>query len=277
MIQIADLYTIIEKQKTPHILVVDSSNIKVFEVNAVSPKGAIDELREMENQFRQGFGKLTFKCATPGQKQAGYKGACVWHVGFGTVTDNTGKVTQPVGAFSQMKDMLECMQLMKTMQQPEIPIGYVHPEVAKAQAELEKKKAELELEKYKLLVNNDDPVKKYGSLAPIFLSALGKTPAEIKEMISMSAMMHNAQNGMNRAAGTVLSTDNITGEFKDLQNVTVEDKNARIEKAMQKLAETVSAEEMVILTESLAKNPQLASQAVLMIQNAAGSTEEKTN
>lgn len=279
MIPVAEIYQAIEGQKDIcHIRVSDMSGRKLFDIDGSSVTGVIAELREKEKLISY-YGKVMIQGATPGQKTAHYKGCCTWYADYGkpAVTGSTVMGANSADPFAHMQSMLMCMKMMKDMSEPQQQAGWISPEVAKLQADLAQTKAGLELEKYKLQVNNDDPIKKYGSLAPMIMSMAGKTPTEIKEMISMSAMMHDSLNGQkNATAGFNLVKNDVQQNFNDLQNVTQEEKNARIQKALNEMATKIPAEDMLILTESLNANPAWAQQAVLMMkQNTTTKTEEK--
>ena len=280
MIPVKEIYDVIRTQgEVCFLRVQDINGNKLFDFSGANTQDVVSQLESNEKQIKH-YGKVIVRGATKGQHQAGYKGANWWIVKYDeqAAQTATGATVAAADPFAQMVSMMSAMKMLNEMNGNEHnKIGYVHPEVAAAKIALATKEKELEFEKYKIQMNADDPIKKYGALAPMVLSAMGKSPEEITKLINMSAMMHQAQNGMNKAAGVVLSTDNVTGEFKNLQTVTPEEKNTRIEKALTELAGKISAEEMLILVESLNKKPEFATQAVIMLQGAMPTDENKAN
>lgn len=214
----------------------------------------VQQLRSYE-ELICGYGKVIFKCGTEAQKNGNYKGAAIWTVTF----TKPGAVANalPVTSFSpmnQLKEMLTMMQLMQGMgigAQNNNPMA-LELEKLKLQMEHEKKLRELEKQ-------NEDPFMKYGHMAPIVMSLMGKDDASIEKMIKWGMMGKNMTQG---TPATQISGTSTTLSFSDVDRMTDPERDKKICDLIAAVLTKVNADHFIQLLKKLAEKPILAVTAV---------------
>lgn len=249
MINIKDIYNLLERSKTPYVKVEDYNGNKIvaFEENTLVSR-TIQELQECEDMLKA-YGKLQIVAGDETCKKANYKGAFKWIVFFEKEPKNNNQWGYPA----------QQQQQQQNWGMSGVPNGFVHNDVLQARLDMEKLKYEMEL--LKLEKKKDSGLTEYLPLAPYLLSAMGKSPADISSMMMMSNMASNPTNGtINGAPTNTLS-------FQDVSTMSNEEKNSKIDELMTSLSSKpgVTADHMIMLLNKLNEKPELVAKAVGML------------
>lgn len=236
----------------------DRNGNLLYEYNGESPDDLVNHLegaREFLTHVSPANVTLAKRDWTTGAQRDAFK----WLVDF---TDGQAAVNKPVAGmvqpynfspYGQLKEMIGAMQMLNALQGGNT-VSSQHLELMK---EIQALKHERELEKLK--AEKNDFWNNYGPAAPFLLSALGKTPDEIKGIMSMAALSRPAG-----IAGTPNAIKAST-DVKELMNKPNEEKNAEIDKLLTELATKISAEQMVVLLRVLCEKPELAEKAIQLV------------
>lgn len=235
MMTFQNIVDLVERFKTPYIRISDMHGNRIAcieETNNVS--ATLKELVALEPVLKA-YGKLEVVAATNEVFKASYKGAYKWLLVFEQEKTNNNSV----------------QGLQQNWGLP--PVGYVSNEVMMAKLETIQKQFEWEKEKAEL--KRKDSIKEYLPFLPAMLTIMGYPADNV--------------NKINAAMGTIGAIKKeekpITLTFKDVETMSEEDKNNRIETLMNSLAGKISAEHMIILLEALDKKPELAIKAVNLL------------
>lgn len=247
MINIKDIYSLLERNKTPYVRVQDCHGNKIiaFEENK-NVQHTISELKDCEEMLKA-YGKLEIIATDEDGKKANYKGAYKCIVFFDKEAKNNNQWGFPA-------------QQQQQWGMSGIPSGYVHNDTLQAMLGMEKLKYEIELLKNKEKDKKDSGLSEYLPLAPYLLSAMGKSPSEISSMMLMSNMANTPNNG-------AISGPSNTLTFEDVQKMGNEDKNKKIDELMTSLSAKpgVTADHMILLLNKLNEKPELVAKAVGML------------
>lgn len=241
MMKFDDIVTLIEKCKTPYLRICDLHSNKILSIENTTINATIKEFQDYEEMLKA-YGKLEIAAATPEMFKSNYKGCYKWMLVF----------------VNKSKDAMAGMPNNYMQPTNAIPVGYISNEVMMAkletlqkQMEWNKEKAELERKAEK----DKDGLAQYMPLAPFLMSAMGKTDEQIGAMMKWAAM----SNSIGFKSGKP-PTNTLT--FKDVEKMSDEAKNKKIEELMAELADKISAEHMILLLEALNKKPELAEKAI---------------
>lgn len=238
-----EIKELIKKCNTPYIQVKDAAGNKIISVETASVALTLRDFDAWENMLRS-YGKLE----VIGSETPNYKGAYKWILIFDKPANN------------QMSGMPQNFSGMNWG----APAGFVSIEVMNEKIatlvkenEWNKKFAELEAK----INNKKDPdqIEKMIGYVPMIGSALGWGDEKIEKMVKYYAMSQGASKGM----AFVPPKNTLT--FKDVEQMTPEEKNAKIQSLLDSLGTKVSAEHMILLLEALDKKPELAEKAVSML------------
>lgn len=242
-----NIIDLIRRCKTPNIIVSDMYNNKIICIENNTENATIQELEGMEEMLK-GYGKLQITGATESQQKSNYKGAYKWLLIFDKAI-----------ASNQMNGMPG----MTGIGWGQAPPGFVSNDVMMAKLESIQKDiahAKEIAELKKSLEKPEDQIEKYMGYAPMMMSALGHSDEKVEKMIKWYAM--SKMNGTNQSMAFV-PTNTLT--FKDIEKMTPEQKNAKIQALLNSLGTKVSAEHMILLLEAIDKKPELAEKAVNML------------
>lgn len=250
---------IVLKQKLPYIRIEDLAGHCLFVIEENdNADNAASTLRETLKYFIQ-YGSVKVKCATESEHKANFRGANQYTV---KVSENspaktTGAlpaipVNDPVHQFTSMMQMVAMFNNMAGVNR-------------NSDIELEKLKLQFELDRQRRewAKLDEDPIKKYIGAAPLLMSAMGMKQevitATLQQMANTDAMFNKPQAAATSMSGTqtqTLETDAPT-KFEDLQKISLEEKNTRIQNLLDKVCAKISAEEMIIILETIEMQPAL--------------------
>ncbi len=255
MITFEDACKLIEKQKLSCVRVFDFSGNNLLAIEETrNAAQTVEELRSWEPMLC-GYTKITIKAATDEQKKANYKGAYTWIIGF---TKGAAATTPAMpGAFSQMSALKEFFQMFQMMQSMSGLGG--SSELATKVKELELKH-EYEKKMRELEDKHKDPVDKYGHFAPMLLSMMGKKDEEIEKMMKWTMMGKNFQNANPATISGPPTTTTLT--FSDVQRMTPEDKNKKIEDLIEAILKKVNWQDFTKLLAKFDEKPELVVTAI---------------
>jgi len=236
-----EVYTILEEMKTPYIRVTDMyKNLLLRIEDFQNVDKSITKLKEIL-PLLVSYGKITIYAAHESCFRAAYKGAAVYIVNLAPATAKTaaeGAIGQPwTGA---------------------IPPGYIpastmeaHLSAINSKIEMMGKINALELklaEKTKPIDDFDRIERIMPYAMPFVMSGLGKSMADIKELSTIAA----TGASMSKIGKTdTLHPPKNTLSMDDLKNLSIEEKNKRIDEQMNLLITKVSAEQMLMLYDLL--------------------------
>lgn len=228
MIEFKNVLELMEKCKTPNVIITDLHGNKIYHIENTTVSSTVNELEHLEPVLKS-YGKLQFKAAGKGenQKNANFKGGYQWTVFFDKTPINT--------------------QLQPNNWMGAAPPGFVSNDVM--MAKLEKIQSDIEWgKKLQEAENKNQGIGQVLPLMPYVMQMFGKSDTEIIKAQTQSQAMAGAPKN--------------TLTFSDVEKMTSEQKNNKIEKLMESLADKVSAEHMILLLEALNNKPELAIKAI---------------
>lgn len=237
MMTFENIVDLVQRLKTPYIRISDMHGnriISIEETNNVS--ATLKELNTLEPLLKA-YSKLEVVAASAEVFKCNYKGAYKWLL-----------------SFSQEKPGTSISGPQQIWGAP--PAGYVSNEVMMAKLETIQK--QMEWEKEKMELQRKDPIKDYLPLIPVMLTVMGY-PADNVNKLNTAMMGYTKQYDQKPTEPTVTLT------FKDVEKMSEDEKNERIEFLMTSLAGKVSAEHMILLLEALDKKPELAVKAINLL------------
>lgn len=241
----------------------DSANNLLWTCDANSPELLLEQIENMKPLF-MAYGTVRMKLGKEKDKGNGLTWGVNWKVHFpGAMAPIQPGMQMQVhqqqqqSPFAQMLEMMKIMQLMQSMQQP-VKTSGIDQDYLEKRLKLAEERHKLELEK----ARSSDEFDKYLPLAPIAMSAMGKSTGEIKELMQLAALGKMKSLPVNGTPSAV------TSEALDtIRKMSNEDKNAAITQAWDELTTKLDAETMLLLLQTLNKKPELAQKAVQLVQN----------
>jgi len=231
MIKFDELYTLIEKLDVPCIKITDYANniIMRFE-NSNSAIETINEIKQVEPML-QSYGKIIVHGGTAAECKANYRGSYKWNVGE-TKTSTPAVINGAPGNFFNA------------------PPGYIHQDLMAAKLEAIQKDIQHEREIRTLTEKKGFDFEKMIPFIPAIMSGLGFADEKVNKVIQYSKISQGS-NAMGE-----IPTNTLT--FKDVEKLSAEEKNKKIQTSIDSLSEKISAEHFVLLLEYVDKNPALA-------------------
>lgn len=242
MIKFDDILNLIERCKVPYVRITDAHGNKIIDVENTTVSATVTELQDLEPMLKS-YGKLSVSATNDAGAKANYKGAYKWVMYF----EKPG--TPQIPGISGLGWGMGA------------PPGYVSTDVMNAKLETIQKENEwnkkfAELEKK---ITGGNEIDKYIGYAPMLMSMLGHDDAKIEKMVKWHVMTSNKPG----TVAFVPPTNTLT--FKDVEAMTPEQKNEKIQTLLDSLSSKVSAEHMILLLEAIDKKPELAEKAVGML------------
>lgn len=236
MMTFENIIDLVTRLKTPYIRISDMHGNRLVSIESTNNVSAtLKELNAIEPLLKA-YGKVEVVAATVEIFKASYKGAYKWLLMF-----------EPEKQLSQ--------GIAGVQQWGAAPVGYISNEVMIAKLETMQKQFEWEKEKAEL--KRKDSLKEYMPLIPVLLTVMGYPADNISKLnTAMGSMGYTKTNNEGKPES------NITLSFKDVEKMSEDDKNSRIEQLMGSLAGKISAEHMILLLEALDKRPELAEKAI---------------
>jgi hypothetical protein len=250
---------IVLKQKLPYVRIEDLAGHCLYTIEDTdNPDNTAATLRDTLKYFTQ-YGSLKIKLATETEHRGNFRGANQYTV---KVSENSPvkaagaltavPVNDPVHQFTSMMQMVAMFNNMAGVNR-------------NSDIELEKLKLQFELDRQRRewAKLDEDPIKKYIGAAPLIMSAMGMKQevitATLQQMANTDQMFNKPAQLATSMSGTAtqtLETDAPT-KFEDLQKISLEEKNTRIQNLLDKVCAKVSAEEMIIILETIEMQPAL--------------------
>jgi hypothetical protein len=235
--------------------VTNPSGVPVFNYDGESPQDLLERLESIKPVFEV-YPYVNLSVGKNGKSNGSLR-MVTWKVTFNDspVTVTGGLAYQAQNPVNQMRDMLQLMGMMQAVmgsQNKGADQNYID-----LQIKLVEERHKREMEKIK-----QDDFSKYAPLLPIALSGLGKSSGEIKELMALSYMAKpGAIAGTPEAVSKAVITD--LDEIKKLSN---DEKNALITKTWDELTGKLSAEQMILLLQTLNAKPELADKAIQLVK-----------
>lgn len=256
MTPVKNFYKQIEEADLTCVRIYDKYGNKIHERELDSSDELVEHLKGIHETFKL-YGACEMWCGTTSQGKANFKGAFKWKVTFATEKE-AAAVQSGTSEVSRMKETLELMMMMKSV------FGNNDNDTAKLQkelldAKLEVIKATNGIELKKLELHHSDPVNQWGWIAPVALNAMGKTPAEISQMLSLMSMGKVAGNAVPATTNAPAFTKS---NWDDLLKMPIDEKNKKIDALMLEVNKVISAEQYILLLEMILEKPSRVNQAI---------------
>ena len=243
MIEEKDIYRCIEENKAPYIRLYDMNKnlLHIYDDNS-DVQSAVNHLQAVLPMFK-GYGKIIVNCCNETMKKCNWKGSYYMNLHFANAPAG-GQMAGPLNAWN-------------------MPPGYVHQDVMMAKLESIEKSISLnreidELKRAAKEKDNQDPAKQIEKFFPYALYAMGKPIDEIAK-VSQAIRIGNANLGITGAASQ-LPVNSLT--FKDIEAKPSEEKQKQFQDLVDSVSKKVSIEEMIMLYDSIDKDPSLVQTAL---------------
>jgi len=240
MINFSDITELIAKCKTPYVRICDLHGNKILVIENTTVNATIKELENFESMLKA-YGKLEVYGATIEQYKSNYKGAYKWILSFDSKKDSQQSTQITGNNWGQS------------------PVGFVSVDVMNAKLneiqkehEWNKKFAELE----KKFEKPEDDFKKYIGYAPLIMGILGIADDKIEKVVKF--------NNLNTVPSMAYVPPTNTLTFKDIEPMTSDEKNQKIQTLLDSVASKISAEHMIMMLESIDMSPVLCEQTIIL-------------
>lgn len=260
MIHVEKFYDVLKETGLSRIRVQDKKGNPLFSIDEPTSEQALIKLKEILPYFEQ-YQVVNITAAKFGNAVGNdFKNALKWEVcysDFSRPAVTTGfNPTMPVqtSPVNQLREMMQLWGMFQSMS------GANNNQIFEERMKLQQQHFELQLEKLK--GEQDDPIKKYGFLAPFALSAMGKPNGEIKELMSL----YNPGMSPGISGGNNLKTDaNDDVKFYSHEEIAKFD-DAEFEKHLAALMDSiprkVKPEDFLMLMQIVNKKPELVPKAI---------------
>lgn len=227
MPKLEQIKELMRSHKTGYVRVYDSQDNRLCCIEPGDVEDAISQLEQQLPYFST-YGRLQVEAANQSIKNRKYQDAFWWNL-----------------------DQDRAAAAQETNSVGKIPPGYVHQDLLAKEIAILNLKFEHEKELRKLQdqakeKENANPINMIKEAAPMILYAMGKKPEEIATVVGYL----NAKPGQMPQA--IAGPPN-TLVFKDVSSLSTEQKHAKLQAALDELANNCSLEHMIMLVEGLNK------------------------